>query len=220
MSIWQLLSSFPTSVPTVLLAVLMIYWLLSIVGIADIGDSVDLHTDIHAVDGMDAAHGGHEADLHTLAGYLVALGLGGVPLSVVASVLVFFTWLATALLHRYVMVLVPTETLRMLAGAGVLLFTAALAIPISARVIRPMRGLFVKHEARSNGSLVGMYCKIITETVDTAFGRAMLDNHGTSLNIRVWAAVPNTLRKNAKAVILAYDETTGQFEVQAAPDVL
>jgi hypothetical protein len=34
----------------------------------------------------------------------------------------------------------------------------------------------------------------------------------------VCAAVPNTLRKNAKAVILAYDPTTGQFEVQAVPD--
>lgn len=221
MNIWQLLSTFPTSVPTVLLAVLMIYWLLSIVGIADIGDTVHLHSDIHAVDGVDAAHGGHDAaELHTLAGYLVALGLGGVPLSVVASVLVFFTWLATALLHRYVVVLVPTDTLRLLAGAGVLLFTAALSIPIAACVIRPMRGLFVKHEARSNGSLVGMYCRISTETVDTAFGRAMIDNHGTNLNIRVWAAVPNTLRKNAKAVILAYDETNGQFEVQAAPDAL
>lgn len=221
MSIWQLLSSFPTSVPTVLLAVLMIYWLLSIVGFVDLGDTVHLHTDIHAVDGVDAAHGGHElADMHTLAGYLVALGLGGVPLSVVASVLVFVTWLATALLHRYVVAFIPTDMLRTLAGAGVLLFAAALSIPISARVIRPLRGLFVKHEARSNGSLVGMDCKIITETVDTAFGRAMINNHGASLNIRVWAAVPNILCKNARAVILAYDETTGQFEVQAAPDTL
>ena len=221
MSIWQLLSSFPTSVPTVLLAVLMIYWLLSIIGFVDLGDSLHLDADVHAVDGVDAAHGGHEAvELHTLAGYLVALGLGGVPLSVVASVLVFFTWLATALLHRYLVLFIPTDTLRALAGVGVLLFTAALSIPISARVIRPMRGLFVKHEARSNGSLVGMDCKIITETVDTAFGRATISNHGASLNIRVWAAVPNTLRRNARAVILAYDETTGQFEVQAAPESL
>ncbi len=225
MTIWQLLSSFPTSVPTVLLAVLMIYWLLSIVGIVDHGEAIHLHTDIgHVVHGghsVDVAHGAHEApDLHTLAGYVVALGLGGVPLSVVASTLVFFTWLGTVLLHQYVIAYLPTETLRLLAGIGTLLFTAALSIPLSARVIRPMRGLFVKHNARTNSSLVGLSCKITTQSVDLGFGRADVDNHGANINIRVWAAVPNGLAKNSKAIILAYDETTRQYEVHADPGTL
>jgi hypothetical protein len=216
MSIWQLLTSFPSSVPTVLLAVLMIYWLLSIIGIVDLGDSVHLHSD--ASHGLHDVHAGNEvADLHTLAGYLVALGLGGVPLSVVASVLVFCTWLATVLLHQYVMQLIPTDTLRLLAGVAVLTFSAALSIPIAARIIKPMRGLFVKHNARSNSSLVGLACKITTQNVDTGFGRADVDNHGANINIRVWAAVPNTLGKNSKAIILAYDDTTQQYEVQADP---
>jgi hypothetical protein len=222
MTIWQLLTSFPSSVPTVLLAVLMIYWLLSIIGIVDLGDAIHLHTDIgHGVHGAHDVHIGNEvADLHTLAGYLVALGLGGVPLSVVASVLVFFTWLGTVLLHQYVMVLIPTDTLRLLAGIAVLTFSAALSIPIAARVLRPMRGLFVKHNARSNSSLVGLACKITTQNVDTSFGRADVDNHGANINIRVWAAVPNTLGKNSKAIILAYDETTQQYEVHADPGAL
>jgi hypothetical protein len=219
MTIWQLLSSFPTSVPTVLLGVLMIYWLLSIIGVVDLGDSLHMHTDIG-----HGAHGGHigddVADLHSVAGMMMALGLGGVPLSVVSSVLVFFMWLGTALLHRYLVVLIPTDTLRLLAGVGVLLLTAALSIPLSARVIRPLRGLFVKHIARSNSSLVGLDCKITTQVVDLGFGRADVVNHGANINIRVWAAVPNTLGKNSKAIILAYDETSNQYEVQAAPDLL
>lgn len=215
MSLWQLLSSFPTAIPTVLLAVLMIYWLLSIIGIVDMGESLDIDLD------MDAGHVAHDTpDLHTLAGYLVAMGLGGVPLSVAASVLVFFTWLLTALLHQYALAWVPTEILRALAGTAGLLLAVALAIPISARVLKPMRGLFVKHEARRNESLVGLDCKIVTQKVDTAFGRAEVDAHGASINIRVWADVPNGLAKNSKAIIVAYDETTEQYEVQAAPGTI
>lgn len=215
MSIWQLLSSFPTAIPTVLLAVLLIYWLLSIVGVIDLGDHTHIDLDL---DGGHVGHAdGHGTDLGTLAGYLVAFGLGGVPLSVVASVLVFCTWLATALLHRYAIVHVPTDTLRWVAGAGVLLFSCALAIPITARVLKPMRGLFVKHAARSNSSLVGLSCKILTQSVDERFGRAAVDNHGVSLNIRVWARVPNTLVKNADAIILDYNAANQQYEVQAAP---
>jgi hypothetical protein len=218
MPILQLLTSFPTAVPTVLLAVLMIYWLMSIIGIVDLGESLDIHTETGHLDGIEAAHGGHEVpDMHTLAGYLVALGLGGVPLSVVASVLVFFTWLGTALLHNAVIAFLPTDILRTAAGVAVLLFTAALAIPISARVIKPMRGLFVKHNARSNSSLVGLECRIVTEKVDPGFGRAEVANSGGGINIRVWASAPNDLRKNSKAIIVAYDETTRQYEVQAAP---
>ena len=218
MPILQLLTTFPTAVPTVLLAVLMIYWLMSIIGVIDMGESLDIHTEAGHLDGIEAAHGGHEVpDLHTLAGYLVALGLGGVPLSVVASVLVFVIWLATALLHNYVIAFLPTDSLRMLSGVAVLALTSALSIPIAARVIKPMRGLFVKHTARSNSSLVGLECKIVTEKVDPTFGRAEVPNSGGGINIRVWASAPNDLRKNSKAIIVAYDETTRQYEVQPAP---
>jgi hypothetical protein len=212
MTLWQLLSTFPSAVPTVLLAVLMIYWVISILGVIDMGDSLDL--DLHT----DAGHAAHDApDLHTLAGYLVALGLGGVPLSVAASVLMFFTWLATVLLHQYVVQWLPSGLLRAVAGVAVLLFAAALSLPITARVLRPMRGLFVKHAARSNDSLVGLDCRIVTQSVDAGFGRAEVEDHGASINIRVWAAQPNDLKKDSRAVILAYDAATQQYEVQAAP---
>lgn len=212
MSTWQLLSSFPSAVPTVLLAVLLIYWLLSIIGLVDMGDAIDIDLDI------DAGHAGHDTpDLHSLAGYAVALGLGGVPISVAASVLVFFTWLFTALLHQYLVSWLPTEIVRVAAGVAVLLLSAALSIPIAARILKPMRGLFAKHAARSNESLVGLDCKIVTQKVDQSFGRAEVDSHGASINIRVWAEAPNTLAKNSRAIIVAYDAATQQYEVQAVP---
>ena len=213
MSTWQLLSSFPTAVPTVVLAILLIYWLLSIIGVVDLGDNLELelgHHDLHV--------GHHDTDVHALAGYLVAMGLGGVPLSIAITALAFFTWLFTALLHEYLLVWVPTMLLQVLLGTGVLLLSAAFSIPLSAQLIKPLRGLFVKHHARSNSSLVGLNCRIVTQSVDEKFGRAEVRDSGASLNIRVWAQTPNALTKNSDAVILAYDEARQQYEVQAAAE--
>ncbi|MES3019977.1 MAG: ubiquinone biosynthesis protein [Pseudomonadota bacterium] len=218
MTIWQILGSFPSIIPTVLLGVLLVYWLLSIIGLVDLGDA--LHGDGYHSDVGDVAHVDghqHDGDFHSLAGYMVALGLGGVPLSIAATVLVFFTWLATALAHQYLIVNLPTEPVRLVAGIATLLFAMALSIPLSARVIKPMRGLFVKHSARNNASLVGMECKILTKSVDQGFGRAEVKDHGANFNIKVWARSPNDLTRNSSAIILDYDEATQQYEVQAAP---
>ncbi|MBI1889722.1 MAG: DUF1449 family protein [Burkholderiales bacterium] len=220
MSIWQLLVSFPTAVPTVLLAILLIYWLLSIAGIVDMGDNLDVDVGHHDFEiGHHEIDAGHAAtsEISTLAGYLVALGLGGVPFSIILTLLVFFTWLATALVHQYFLAFVPTQLLQILLGILTLVVAGALSIPICAKLIKPMRPLFVKHHARSNRSLVGLTCKILTQTVDEKFGRAEVSDNGASLNIRVWAKTPNTLTKNSSAVVLSYDENTQQYEVQVSP---
>lgn len=220
MSIWQLLVSFPTAVPTVLLAILLIYWLLSIIGVVDMGDNLEIDAGHHDFEiGHHEIDAGHAAtsEISTLAGYLVALDLGGVPFSIVLTLLVFFTWLATALAHQYFLAFVPTQVLQILLGIGTLVVAGALSIPICAKLIKPMRPLFVKHQARSNRSVVGLTCKILTQTVDEKFGRAEVSDNGASLNIRVWAKTPNTLTKNSSAVVLSYDENTQQYEVQVAP---
>jgi hypothetical protein len=223
MTIWQILSSFPTVIPTVLLGVLLVYWSLSIIGLVDLGDALHgdgFHSDAGDVVHVDG-HGDylhqHDGDVHSMAGYLVALGLGGVPLSIMLTVLVFFTWLATVVMHQYVIVHLPTASFQLLAGVLTLVLGLALSIPITARALVPMRGLFVKHNARSKASLVGMACKILTQTVDQKFGQAEVKDHGASFRIKVCAQVPNTLGKNSSAIILHYDETKQQYEVQEAP---
>lgn len=202
MSTWQVLTSFPTAVPTVLLIILLVYWGLSLTGVFDLGDNID----------VDADH----ADLETLASWLVALGLGGVPFSIVATLLVFFTWLPTALLHEYFLAWLPAGVLQWVGGAVILLAAAGLSVWLSARVVKPLRALFVKHHAPENRSLVGRTCRIVTLSVDEKFGRAEVETSGASLNIRVWASSPNSLGKDALAVIVAYDEALQQYEVQAA----
>ncbi|MFV0680924.1 ubiquinone biosynthesis protein [Ottowia sp.] len=210
-SVWATIIGFPTAIYTVLLGVLLVYWLLAVLGMVDFESSgIDVDIDTHA----DAS----PEDLGTLAGYVVAFGLSGVPFSIVVSLLVLVGWLITALASVLVLPLVPTELLRVVAGAALLVVAAALSIVITARLIRPLRGLFVTHAAQSNAALVGQVCRIITGVVDERQGRAEIAQRGASLNIRVWAASPNPLKRGDRALVIDYDPATQRYRVDPLPE--
>lgn len=200
--------SFPTAIYTTLLGVVIVYWVLALVGIVDFeSTNLEIHQELHA----DA----HVDEVSDLASYLVALGLNGVPFSVVFTLLTLFAWTATCLAAMWVLPLVPTALLRSIAGLGVLIGAFGLALPLTARMIRPMRGLFVTHTALSNAALVGQSCRVLTSSVDEKFGRAEVATRGAGVNIRVWAATPNTLGKGDAARILEYDEAGERYLVVA-----
>lgn len=210
-SLLQAMTSYPTAIFTVLLSVVMIYWLLAMLGLVDFESSgIDLDLDAHA--DADAA------DLGTIASYVVALGLNGVPFSVAVSLVVLIAWTVSALLGMWVQPLVPTWVLGVVVGTGVLALSLAVAVVLTARIVRPMRGLFVTHSAIANAALVGQACRVLTGRVDEQVGRAEVARRGAGINIRVWAHTPNTLTKGSAAIILEYDATRARYLIQAAPD--
>jgi hypothetical protein len=201
---------YPTVLLTALLGVVLFYWLLAMVGLVDFeagGWDVDL--DVQADGSID--------DIGTLAGYVVAFGLNGVPFSVVVSLLVLFSWVLCCMAGMWVLPLVPTALLRFVAGTGALVASMALALPATARTIRPLRGLFVTHTAIQNAALVGQLCRVLTQTVDEKVGRAEVAQRGAGINIRVWARSPNTLAKGASARILEYDAAAARYLIEAEP---
>jgi hypothetical protein len=210
-SVWATIIGFPTAVYTVLLGVVLVYWLLAVLGMVDF-DSGDIDIDIetHA----DAS----PEDLGTLASYVVAFGLSGVPFSIVVSLLVLIGWLVTALASVLLLPWVPTEVLRLAAGLAVLMAAVAVSIVITARLVRPMRGLFVTHAAKSNATLVGQVCRVLTGVVDERQGRAEIAQRGASINIRVWASSPNSLKRGDRALVTDYDAATQRYRVDVMPD--
>lgn len=217
-SLFAALTSFPAVVYTVLLGVVLVYWLLAIIGLVDFeaGADVDIGADAaDAGDIGDAGDGGPEG-LSGLAAWLVAFGLNGVPFSIVVSLLALVGWFLTGMASLTLLPLVP-DALRWTAGAGVLLAAAALSIVIAAQLVRPMRGLFVTHRAISNAALVGQVCKVLTGVVDERQGRAEVAQRGAGINIRVWAPAPNSLRRGDAALITEYDPARQRYRIDALP---
>jgi hypothetical protein len=234
--------SYPTIVYTILLCVTLIYWILAIVGLVDfessgpdldldIGGGAEIGADISAEVGLEVEADSdlevdtdthplldgepHTAQVSTLASYMVALGLGGVPFSIVASLLILFAWVISSIAALWVLSWLPTATLRIIVGSLFLVAALALAIPMTAACVRPMRKLFVTHNAISNAALVGQECVILTGSVDETFGRAEVPARGAAYHIRVVADVPNALKRGDRAFIVEYDEVTRLYRVQA-----
>lgn len=202
---------YPTAILTATLLLVVGYWLLALVGWVDF-DSTDIDFELQSQADMDPG------ELSTLAGYVVALGLNGVPFSIVVSLLVLIAWTLSCLAGQWLLPWVPTIPLHFLAGTAVLIVSAGLAVVITAQLIRPLRGLFVTQMAIGNATLVGQTCRILSQVVNRRLGYAEVAQRGASLQIRVWADIPNELKKGAMADILEYDEAAGRYLVQIARD--
>ncbi len=196
--------AFPTAIFTTLLGVAAFYWLLALVGLVDF-ESVDLHADPDIAD----------PDVSSLAGIIVAFGLHGVPFSIVFSLLVLLSWTLSCLGAMWLLGLLPASIPIYVSGSLLALASVSLAVPIAARMVKPLRRLFVTHAAISNASLVGQHCKVLTQTVDEKNGRAEVVQRGANINIRVWARMPNTLARGGSARIVAYDEQTARYRIEA-----
>ncbi len=206
-------TGYPTAIYTVLLGVVVIYWVLAMLGMVDIEHSgLDVDVGVHTHADGDANDVGH------LASYVVAFGLNGVPFSVAVSLLVLVSWTVCCLGGEWLLPLVPTLPLQLLAGTVLLVVSAVIAIPVTAVAIRPLRGLFVSHTAVSNAALVGQLCRVVTGVVNEKDGRAEVARRGASLNIRVWATAPNSLKRGSQALILEYDEVAGRYLIAAQDD--
>ncbi len=202
----QAVTSYPTAVLSTGMVVLMLYWALALMGWVDFESSgVDLELEMETEPG----------DLSTLAGYVVALGLNGVPFSIAVSLVIFTAWMISIFAAQWLLPLVPTEVLTWLVGTVVLLGSLALSLPIVARLIRPMRPLFVVHNATRNVGLVGKTCRIVSERADHTFGRAEVQMPGATPLVKVRLPEGQTLDKGATAIVIEYDEAAGTYLIQA-----
>jgi hypothetical protein len=80
-------------------------------------------------------------------------------------------------------------------------------------VIKPLKGLFVVHSAKSKSHFIGATCKITTLEVSETFGQAEIDDGQARIIVSVRANTPNALTKGDKAKVTSYDKEKGTYEV-------
>lgn len=199
--------AYPTAIYTTLLGVVLLYWLLALIGVVDLdlqGAEHGLHVDVDG--GMEGLGG--------LASFVVAFGLSGVPFSIVLGLLVVISWTVCCLGGMWLLPWVPGGILHGVAATVLLLLSLVLALPITALLLQPLKGLFVTHNAVSNAALVGQRCKVLTTHVGETFGQAEVSRRGAPINIDVGAQVPNSLKRDSVALILDYDPSTSRYLIE------
>lgn len=232
--------AFPTAIYSALLAFVLIYWTFVIVGVVELKEGADLDADADADLDLDGGKGGivgggkgglvggkaggldadGDADADAegegkggMVGMLKSLGLSGVPITVIFSLLVLYAWMASILGQPYAVATGVTGVALTALLFGVGFVAAMIAIPIAALSIRPLRPLFYVKPARRRHSLVGMTCEIQTERVGPEYGRAEVHDGEAGLLIDVGAPEANSLTRGSMAVIYDYDAEDERFLV-------
>jgi hypothetical protein len=225
----QAMFAFPTAVFTMLLGIVVIYWLFVIVGALDMhaldgahgATGLEHHASDGLVDGMHAdggSHLGHEA----FPAVLDAMGIRGVPLTVWLSIVILLSWAFTLFGMQVAGAAMAALTGWFVAGAIVTVAALGLAIAATSVLVRPIRKLNTAHTAISNRTLVGKVCTVTTMHVDGHFGQAEIEDGGAGLIVQVRCAEPNDLTRGSQALIFEYDSSDGVFNVARfddAPDV-
>ena len=166
--------SWPTWPATVLLLMVLVYWLLVIVGAVDLELlNFDFELDIDV--------GGSVLDL----GFVPFrfLNLGSVPVMLWISICSSIAWLTT----RLISVPEPHPTFDLAADGKALLRDFGIAIMATKFITNPLRGRFDPVEPNRAQDLIGRTCVVTTSEVTQSFGEAQFATEGAPLILNIRA---------------------------------
>jgi len=231
----RLALSFPGVVYTVLLGVVLVYWLFVVIGAINLGDgSADGHFDgigDHGADvgdvghhGADVADGGGDggdvgdgdgdaSEGSPVAALIHALHLRSVPATVIFSLIITFSWLVCTVAMQLVSRAAPSGSLSLLSWA-VLAGSPILALPLTSFSARPLVKVFAHRSATSHSDLIGKTCVVRTGTVTSTFGEASLEDGGAGLVLRVRVDRELPVKRGDQMLIVEWDRERESFLVE------
>lgn len=196
--------SFPVVLLSFLLCVAILYWLIAALGLIDI--------DLFGGDGVEVGDGdGLQAE--GLAGLLLKLGLNGVPVTLVLTLLFFFSWILCYFIELSLLSHLPLGLLRYPLGLAVVVGCLLLAVAPTRLLVRPLRPLFHKLEATTSRSLLGQLAVVRSGSVSLSFGEAVVEDGGAGLILRVRAEPALGFKRGDRVVLLEYLEGDNSYRV-------
>lgn len=224
--------SFPGVVYTVLLGVVLVYWLFVVMGAIHLGDgSADGHFDALGDGSADVGDVGHSGDAadggdagdgdggddgsegSAVAALIHALHLRSVPATVVFSLIITFSWLVCTIAMQLVSRDLPAASQPVL-GWLVLAGSPILALPLTSFTARPLAKVFTQRRGTSHSDLIGKTCVVRTGTVTSTFGEASLEDGGAGLVLRVRVDRELPVKRGDQMMIVEWDRERESFLVE------
>ncbi|WP_445940721.1 hypothetical protein [Pseudomonas sp.] len=196
--------AFPTLFFSFLLSLMMVYWLFAALGAVEI--------DVLDIEG-DSALEGDGLQAEGLAGLLLKLGLGGVPIAIVLTLLAMFSWVISYLVESLLLNYLPLGWLRYPLGLVVAVGVLFVAVPPVAALCRPLRKLFLKFEAPTSRSFLGQTAVVRSSRVTLSHGEATLEDGGAGLILKVRADELMGFKRGDQVVLLEYLEAENAYRV-------
>lgn len=196
--------SFPVVLLSFALCVAILYWFIAALGIVEV-DLLDIE--------VESSLENHSLQPEGLAGLLLKLGLNGVPVTLILTLLFFFAWLFCYFAELLLLRFLPLGILRYPLGLVVVLAALVLAVPVASMLTRPLRPLFRKLEATSSQSVLGQIAVVRSGRVSLTQGEATLEDGGAGLILRVRADETHGFKRGDRVVLLEYLEAEHAYRV-------
>lgn len=210
------ISLYPTIVFTGLVMFVTLYWVVSLLGLADM-DSVDL--------GDVGGDVGGEADVSNLSstgfftGLMLKFGLYGVPLIIILSLISLIGWLLSYLYTSFLHQNVDSGILYYVFGTGALVFVLVISMWLTGLIISPIRKNIAKIPKRNASSNIGKIAVVRTLSVTDKHGEAVLNDGGAGLILKIRSDMSdNQLKQGDKVVLVAYLDDANTYRVTPVED--
>ena len=201
----EIAGSFPVAIFTTINIIIIGVWFFMALGLFDI-EVFDVDVDIE----IDA----DASSLSGVAGFLATLGLAGVPIFIVLTIIFFTSWLISYFSVKYGLFWNNSDAIRYLVGAGILVGSFLLSIPVTAQFVKPLRKFFAKlNNTTTAKTLKGKQCVVRSSKVNSTFGEAECVNDGASLVLKVRADEKYALTKGDKVRIIEVDQENSIYHV-------
>ena len=205
------ISLYPTIIFTGLMIFVTLYWVVSLLGMAD-------------MDAVDVGDLGDASDMSStgfLSGLLLKFGLYGVPLIIILTLISLIGWMLsyvyTSLLHQYL----SSGILYWLFGTGALLLVLVIAMWLTGIIIAPIRKNIAKIPKRNASSNIGKTAIVRTLSVTDRHGEAELNDGGAGLILKIRPDIDEheyLLKQGDKVVLVEYVNETNTYKVKPIED--
>ncbi len=202
----QIILTFPTIFFTFFLVLSAVYWLLTVLGFVGI-EALDMDLDGDSV-----------ASLNVFSGLLFRLGLNGVPLTIVISLIALLGWVFCFLIVYFIYPWIRVPWLQLVTGIPVVVGVLYVSAIITAMIIKPLRPIFLASNQQVQKQILGQVAVVRTGEVNRSFGEAYLEDGGAGLIIKVRAYKDEVFKRGDRVVLLEYVAGENLYRVVSEAD--
>lgn len=167
-------------------------------------------------DGPDGLLGSEsDGDAETgIAAMLAKLGLSGVPVMIVLTVLAFVGWVGTYFVHLLVLQHLPSMV-RIIGGVAI---AVAMLVPgafVTSLLLRPLSKLLLRLRPPAEPSILGRTAIVSTPSVAADYGQATVDDGGAGLILQVRHSGPEAFKRGDRVVLIEYLQQQHAYRVMS-----
>ncbi|MBC8953065.1 NfeD family protein [Xenorhabdus sp. PB62.4] len=191
--------AFPVVIFSGLLFIVLFYWICAAFGLLDI--------DFLSVD-VDSF------DVSSLAGWLTKLGLTGIPVTIIITLITLIGWPLSYFSMHLMLRFIETDVFRYLLGIATFFIVSFIALLLTAMILRPLQPKLSRlNRSNSVDNLIGKVAEVRSPIVTEQRGEALMDNHGASLILQVRAPESDGITRGDRVVLISYDAATHSYTV-------